>query len=71
MSEAEYSQPLAKISQILSDEKLSQTIRLFLNLAISISGSLLLYKVMPKFKDTFMKADLKGTDLSKKEKYQM
>lgn len=62
---------IKKMSSILSDEKLSQTIRLFLNLVISIIGSVLLYKIMPKFKDMFMKADLKGSDLSKKEKYQM
>lgn len=58
-------------SLLLSDEKLSQTIRLFMNLVISVFGSVLLYKIMPKFKDMFMKADLKGIDMSKKEKYHM
>ncbi|CAF0926389.1 unnamed protein product [Brachionus calyciflorus] len=59
------------LASYLADEKLSQTIRLFLNLAISIAGSIILYKIMPKFKDVFMRADLKGTDLSKKEKVQI
>ena len=53
------------------DETKSHIIRLIANAAISILGSVFLFKVMPKFKDMFMKADLKGTDLSKKEKYQM
>ena len=55
----------------LNDEKLSQTVRLFLNVAISVVGSRLLYKIMPHFRDMFIKADLKGTDMSKKEKYEM
>lgn len=55
----------------LADEKLSQTIRLVLNVAISLTGSIILFKIMPKFKDMFVRADLKGTDLSKKEKIQM
>lgn len=59
------------LASYLSDEKLSQTIRLFLNVAISLSGSIILFKIMPKFKDMFIRADLKGTDLSKKEKIQM
>lgn len=59
------------ILKSLEDEITSQTIRLFMNLGISILGSMILYKIMPKFKDVFMKADLKGTDLSKKEKYVM
>jgi hypothetical protein len=58
-------------TSFLTDEKQSQTIRLFLNLAISLLGSILLYKIMPKFKDMFLKADLKGIDMSKKEKYYM
>jgi hypothetical protein len=58
-------------TSFLTDEKQSQTIRLFLNLAISLMGSILLYKIMPKFKDMFLKADLKGIDMSKKEKYYM
>jgi hypothetical protein len=49
----------------------SQALRLVMNLFISICGSMLLYKIMPKFKDMFMKADLKGIDMSKKDKYQM
>lgn len=62
---------IKNISYYLKNEKLSQTIRLFMNLAISIAGSYILYKIMPKFKEMFVKADLKGTDMSKKEKYQM
>ncbi len=54
--------------RIANDEDLSQTIRLFMNLFISIFGSVLLYKIMPKFKNMFIKADLKGTDLNKIEK---
>ena len=53
------------------DETKSHIIRLIGNLFISVLGSVFLFKLMPKFKDMFMKADLKGTDLSKKEKYQM
>jgi len=58
-------------SSFLADEKQSQTIRLFLNFAITVFGSILVYKIMPKFKDMFLKADLKGIDMSKKEKYYM
>ena len=53
------------------DETKSHVIRLIGNVLISILGSISLLKLMPKFKEMFMKADLKGTDLSKKEKYQM
>jgi hypothetical protein len=42
-----------------------------MNLGISILGSIILYKIMPKFKEMFVKADLKGVDMSKKEKYEM
>jgi hypothetical protein len=59
------------IKQQYFDETKTHIIRLIANAVISIIGSLFLFKVMPKFKDMFMKADLKGTDLSKKEKYQM
>jgi hypothetical protein len=62
---------LNEVYNLLKDEKRSQTIRLFMNLAISMAASLVLYRIMPKFKDMFMKADLKGTDMSKKDKYQM
>lgn len=55
----------------LDDEKLSQTIRLILNVAISLAGSIILFKIMPKFKDMFVRADLKGIDLSKKDRIQM
>lgn len=58
-------------ASFLNDEKLSQAVRLCMNLVISLFGSILLYKIMPKFKDMFLKADLKGVDMSKKEKYQM
>ena len=57
--------------KIVKDEVLSQQIRLFMNLGISILGSIILYKIMPKFKEMFVKADLKGVDMSKKEKYEM
>lgn len=53
------------------DETKSHVIRLIGNVIISILGSISLLKLMPKFKEMFMKADLKGTDLSKKEKYQI
>jgi hypothetical protein len=53
------------------DETKSHVIRLIGNVIISILGSISLLKLMPKFNEMFMKADLKGTDLSKKEKYQM
>lgn len=53
----------------LNNERASQITRLILNLSISIAGSTFLYKIMPKFKDMFIKADLKGCDMSKKEKY--
>lgn len=56
-------------SSIKDDEKNSQVIRLLLNLTISIAGSVCLYKIMPKFKEMFIKADLKGCDMSKREKY--
>jgi hypothetical protein len=59
------------IEQIVKDEVLSQKIRLCMNLCISIFGGFVLYKIMPKFKEMFMKADLKGVDMSKKEKYAM
>ena len=59
------------LNSFIQDEKISQIIRLLLNLSISIAGSICLYKLMPKFKDMFLKADLKGMDLSKKEKYHM
>ncbi|RNA15523.1 UDP-N-acetylglucosamine--dolichyl-phosphate N-acetylglucosaminephosphotransferase [Brachionus plicatilis] len=59
------------LASYLADEKLSQTIRLFLNVAISFAGSIILFKIMPKFKDMFIRADLKGTDLSKKNKIQI
>jgi len=62
---------LNEVYYLLRDEKRSQTIRLFMNLVISMAASLLLYRIMPKFKEMFMKADLKGTDMSKKDKYQM
>lgn len=52
----------------LADENVSQIVRLFLNLLISIAGSICLYQIMPKFKEMFLKADLKGIDMSKKEK---
>ena len=58
-------------SSIKDDEKNSQVIRLLLNLTISIAGSVCLYKIMPKFKEMFIKADLKGCDMSKREKYFM
>lgn len=57
------------LNSFIQDEKISQIIRLLLNFSISIAGSICLYKLMPKFKDMFLKADLKGMDLSKKEKY--
>jgi hypothetical protein len=44
------------------------TIRLFVNVLLSGCASYFLYKIMPKFKDMFLKADLKGTDLNKKDK---
>lgn len=59
------------IYSYLKDEQTSQTIRLFMNFAISLAGSILIYKVMPKFKEMFIKADLKGIDMSKKDKYTM
>lgn len=59
------------IKQQYIDETRSHVIRLSLNLIISIVASYIIFKIMPKFKEMFMKADLKGTDLSKKEKYQM
>ena len=61
------------VKTYLSNDELhsSQTLRLIMNLLISICGSILLYKIMPKFKDMFMKADLKGVDMSKRDKYQM
>jgi hypothetical protein len=62
---------LNEVYYLLKDERRSQTIRLFMNLAISMAASWFLYRIMPKFKDMFMKADLKGTDMSKKDKYQM
>lgn len=52
-------------------ESYSNEIRLMANVILSIVSSALLFKLMPKFKEMFLKADLKGTDLSKKEKYQM
>ena len=55
----------------LQNERQSQTIRLSLNIVISVICSWSLYKIMPKFKEMFMRADLKGIDLSKKEKYAM
>ena len=60
-----------QIHAYLNDEKTSQIIRLLMNFSISAAGSVCLYKIMPKFKDMFMKADLKGIDMSKKEKYHM
>jgi hypothetical protein len=60
-----------KISHFVQIDDKSQFIRLFLNLIISISGSLCLYKIMPKFKEMFIRADLKGTDMSKKERVVM
>lgn len=56
-------------SHNLEDDKTSQIIRLLLNVSVSFIGSVGLYKVMPKFKDMFIKADLKGIDMSKKDKY--
>lgn len=53
----------------LEDDKTSQIIRLLLNVSISFIGSVCLYKVMPKFKEMFIKADLKGVDMSKKDRY--
>jgi hypothetical protein len=47
------------------------TIRLFVNVVISGLASFVLYKIMPRFKDMFLKADLKGIDLNKKDKYVM
>ena len=61
----------SRMYEVLKDEKQSQEIRLALNLIISVLSSVTLYKIMPRFKDMFMKADLKGIDMSKKEKYQM
>lgn len=58
-------------SHNLVDDKTSQIIRLLLNVSVSFIGSVCLYKVMPKFKDMFIKADLKGIDMSKKDKYTM
>lgn len=58
-------------SHNLEDDKTSQIIRLLLNVSVSFIGSVGLYKVMPKFKDMFIKADLKGIDMSKKDKYAM
>lgn len=55
----------------LEYEGFSQTSRLFINVALSVGGSIGLYKIMPKFKEMFLKADLKGTDMSKKDKIQM
>ena len=55
----------------LKDEETSQIVRLVLNLLISVAASFLLYKLMPRFKDVFMKANLKGIDMSKKERYEM
>jgi hypothetical protein len=52
-------------------EYYSNEIRLITNVLLSIVSSILLFKLMPKFKEMFLKADLKGTDLSKREKYQM
>ncbi len=49
----------------------TQVLRLFLNLVISIMGSVCLYRIMPHFKDMFIKADLKGIDLNKKDKHVM
>ncbi len=62
-----------RVKVYLANDELhsSQSLRLVMNLLISICGSVLLYKIMPKFKDMFMKADLKGVDMSKRDKYQM
>ena len=62
---------LQNVSSYLEDEHRSQSIRLFINLFISIAGSYVLYKIMPKFKEMFTKAGLKGVDMSKKEKYEI
>lgn len=53
----------------LEDDKTSQIIRLLLNVSVSFAGSVCLYKIMPKFREMFIKADLKGVDMSKKDKY--
>lgn len=58
-------------SSLFNDEMLSQELRLVINLIISVIGSRLLYKIMPNFKDMFLKADLKGMDMSKRDKYHM
>jgi hypothetical protein len=60
-----------KVSLFLQIDDKSQFIRLLLNLLISIAGSWGLYKIMPRFKEMFMRADLKGIDLSKKERIAM
>ena len=60
-----------QVSHFLQIADQSQFVRLSLNLIISFVGSCLLYKIMPKFKEMFMRADLKGKDLSKKDKVEM
>jgi hypothetical protein len=60
-----------KLSLFVQIDNKSQFVRLFLNLLISIAGSWGLYKIMPKFKEMFMRADLKGIDLSKKDRVAM
>lgn len=62
---------LKTVFSFLENEKESQLIRLVLNLIISAVASVFLYKIMPRFRDTFIKADLKGVDMSKREKYTM
>lgn len=62
---------LSYLKSMMKDETKSQEIRLVLNLIISCMSSFILFKLMPKFKDMFMRADLKGTDMSKKNKYEM
>jgi len=49
----------------------SQVARLCLNLVISTLGSVCLYRIMPHFKDMFIKAGLRGVDMSKQDKHVM
>ena len=59
------------ITYSLEEENRSQIVRLILNLVISAISSYILYRIMPKFREMFMSADLKGCDLSKRDKYEM
>jgi hypothetical protein len=60
--------PNLLINLLRNDELASQVFRLVVNVLISIIGSFVIYKIIPKFKDILLKADMKGVDMSKKEK---